>query len=339
VKPARIVLACVVVLLCFVSDGSWAKKNKVKEFSAGITATAGSFGVFAITAGPDGNLWFTETDGHRIGRITTAGVVTEFSAGITGPPFNITSGPDGNLWFTEAANSSRLGRITTAGVVTYFTASNTLGVGVADITAGPDGNLWYTESNLDSIGRMSPITGAFTEFSAGINPGSGPFGIATGPDGNLWFTEFQPFNGNRIGRITPAGVVTQFSAGITAAALPIYIAAGPDGNLWFTEPALGRVARITTAGVVTEFSAGITAGQPYGIRAGPDGNVWFTETLRTPLGTTTGIPTVARITPAGVITEFSKGISAGANVWKLTTGPDNKIWFTEGPGNRIARLK
>jgi streptogramin lyase len=32
-----------------------------------------------ITMGPDGNLWFTETSGNKIGRITTAGVITEFA--------------------------------------------------------------------------------------------------------------------------------------------------------------------------------------------------------------------------------------------------------------------
>lgn len=31
-----------------------------------------------ITAGPDGNLWFTEDRAGRIGRITTAGTITEF---------------------------------------------------------------------------------------------------------------------------------------------------------------------------------------------------------------------------------------------------------------------
>ena len=126
---------------------------------------------------------------------------------------------------------------------------------------------------------------------------------------------------------------------MTAGALPIYITSGPDGNLWFTEPALGRVGRITTAGVITEFSVGITAGEPYGITAAPDGNVWFTEVRRSPLGTTTGIPTIARITPAGVITEFSKGISTDAMPFKNTTGPDGRMWFTEGPGNRVGRMR
>ena len=69
-----------------------------------------------ITRGPDGNLWFCEGLAGRIGRITPAGVVTEFSAGLTpgGQPTAIAAGPDGNLWFTEVSGN-RIGRITTAG--------------------------------------------------------------------------------------------------------------------------------------------------------------------------------------------------------------------------------
>jgi hypothetical protein len=41
--------------------------------------TAGS-SLSAITAGPDGNLWFTEPNGNKIGRITPGGATTGFSA-------------------------------------------------------------------------------------------------------------------------------------------------------------------------------------------------------------------------------------------------------------------
>ena len=45
-----------------------------------------------------------------IGKITTAGVITEYS-GITGfGVFGITAGPDGNVWFTER-DSDRIARI------------------------------------------------------------------------------------------------------------------------------------------------------------------------------------------------------------------------------------
>src|SRR4029434_7383036 len=102
--------------LCLLSGSAWAQV--VTEFSTGITAGAAPFG---ITAGPDGNLWFTEQQLDRIGRITTLGVVTECSAAIAGGSslVRITAGPDGNLWFTESSGD-RIGRITPAGVVTEF---------------------------------------------------------------------------------------------------------------------------------------------------------------------------------------------------------------------------
>ena len=251
--------------------GGAAQAQVVTEFSAGITAGGGPV---TITSGPDGNLWFTEIAGNRIGRITPLGVVTEFSTGITAgaAPRGITAGPDGNLWFTEN-NGNRIGRITPLGVVTEFTGIT----GVAaptGITAGPDGNLWFTEAAGNRIGRITPL-GVITEFSTGITAGAQTNDIAAGPDGNLWFTELA---GNRIGRITPLGVVTEFSTGITAGAQPAAITAGPDGNLWFTELGIDRIGRITPLGVVTEFGAGITAGAfLFGIRAGPDGNLWFAE--------------------------------------------------------------
>ena len=90
-----------------------------------------------------------------------------------------------------------------------------------------------------------------TEFSAGISGGA--TSIAAGPDGNLWFTE--PYI-DRIGRITPDGVVTEFggfrqSSRNNVGGYPTTITAGPDGNMWLTEfgdlasPGLGnRIGRI-----------------------------------------------------------------------------------------------
>src|SRR5436305_1635398 len=72
----------------------------INEFTAGLSP--GSFPT-DIAAGPDGNLWFTEQNGNRIGRITPGGTITEFAVGLSpgGVPIGITAGPDGNLWFTE----------------------------------------------------------------------------------------------------------------------------------------------------------------------------------------------------------------------------------------------
>ncbi len=56
-----------------------------------------------ITAGPDGALWFTNTgNGGSIGRITTAGAVTNYTGtGISDPVDMIAAGTDGALWFVN----------------------------------------------------------------------------------------------------------------------------------------------------------------------------------------------------------------------------------------------
>ena len=128
------------------------------------------------------------------GRITTAGVITEFP--IPTPdsrPVTITSGPDGNLWFTEW-NAQKIGRITPSGVITEFASPlNKL----QEITAGPDGRLWFTAYGTPFVGA---ITTAGVATTVAIPSGSDAFGIVAGPDQAIWYT--QP-TGKRVARLVP----------------------------------------------------------------------------------------------------------------------------------------
>src|SRR3954449_8473460 len=110
-------LALVLVLVAVPVTPAAAATPTAKLFTAGISANSQPQW---IAPGPDGNLWFTEDIGSRIGRITTSGGVTEFET-ITGNshPKGITAGPDGNLWFAEGATgTARIGQITPSGSVT-----------------------------------------------------------------------------------------------------------------------------------------------------------------------------------------------------------------------------
>ncbi len=291
-----------------------------------------------IATGSDGNLWFTETNSNKIGRITPAGAVTEFPIstappppppppGVTAPPVpsasprGIAAGPDGNLWFTES-DGDKIGRITPAGVVTEFPLPSAGSV-LVGIAAGPDGNLWFTESNGNRIGRIT-VAGVVTEFRL-PTAAALPFGIAAGPDGNLWFTESA---GRRIGRITPAGVVTEFALPAANSEGPFGITAGPDGNLWFLDDGGKKIGRITPAGAVTEFPLPAAGGASLAIAAGPDGNVWFAEREGNKIG---------RITPTGELTEVAIP-TATSLPFGIAPGPDGNLWFTESRGNKIGRI-
>jgi len=250
----------------------------------------------------------------------------------------IAAGADGNVWFADAGHRA-VGRITPAGAITEVALPPTVGDPYA-IAAGPDGNIWMTTSggsgHTDWILRVEP-GGTITPFQAGIRTGGGVFGtgperITSGPDGNLWFTEFWS---NRIGRMTPAGVLTEFPIP-TPDSAPRGIVTGPDGNLWFVESAFlhTAIARMTTAGVVTEYPLGGSQSdqlQPFEIVAGPDGNLWFTQSHPSaPQGE------IARITPKGALMVVA--LPNGGRPNGVAVGPDGNVWFTDSGANVVGRI-
>ncbi len=270
-----------------------------------------------ITAGPDGNVWFVEEHGDRVGRIATSGAIAEFSLGNPRSfARGITAGPDGALWFTELPG--RIGRVTPSGAVTELTIPVRPSEPV-EIATGSDGNLWFTDF-YERIGRLTPA-GVLTFFV--LPPATGPRGITAGPDGALWFAET---NAGRIGRITTGGALSHFSLP-DPSGNPFGITVGRDGNLWFTQVGNSRIGRMSPAGVVTEFPLSAGAA-PYGITSASDGNIWFTES---------GIDSVGRITPAGVLSEFPIP-TAGGFPLEITSGADGNLWFTEFAGDKIGRV-
>jgi streptogramin lyase len=289
-----------------------------------IISTAG------ITAGPDGNVWFTEPATGVVGRITPAGQVTEFPTPVSNPGA-ITAGPDGNLWFTGGSllDDPSIGRITPAGQVTKFDLPDRLGVPTG-IAAGPDGNLWFTERIYFSgevVGRITPA-GQLTEFTI-----PGPSGVASsigaitaGPDGNLWFV-----HDGILATITPTGALRDHVVDNVG---DVALTTGPDGNLWAAgatiDPKTGQtisafIDRISLSGSVTRFDLGSPDNTPGSITAGPDGNLWFTQP---------SIDQIGRITPAGQVSVFPVP-TAFSEPTVIAPGPNGNLWFTEVKSRQI----
>jgi streptogramin lyase len=278
-----------------------------------------------IATGASGNyLWFTEAGVlGAIGRISTGGTASEFSAGLSlgSDPTSIAKGPDGNLWFTEASGNGAIGRINGSGVITEFRYGLTPGSQPWGITAGPDGALWFTEK----AGRIGRITtqGQIQETGVGISPGAVPQFITTGPDGNLWFTEGGPTA--RIGRITGQGVVTEFSTGLNPSAGLRGITAGKDGNVYFSERSASAIGRITPSGTITEYSTGVGSGA-YGITTGADGNLWFADVDGGSLGRMTVGPGTGTVSASGVT---NTGVQVAASI--TPNSQATNYYFEYGP--------
>jgi streptogramin lyase len=263
-----------------------------------------------LSVGPDGNLWFTEPDADNIGRITTAGVITEFPVPTAASlPEGITAGPDGNLWFTEAG-ASKIGMITPAGIITEYPV--TPGSAPYGIVTGPDGNLWFTEEDHSKIGQLSPAGVLLNEAPIA---GDSPTNIIVGSDNRLWFAEH---DSDAIGAITTAGVLTEYPLTQHSD----HVALGPDGNVWFT----GYLAHdaggfVTPAGVVTGVDALQSASA---LISGPGGDMWADDLENGSLNA---------ISPAGVLgTTYPHTTAPAGGFGDLIEGPDHNLWFTVPSG-------
>ncbi|MFT3913514.1 MAG: IPT/TIG domain-containing protein [Anaeromyxobacteraceae bacterium] len=311
------------------------------HFTAYAVPTGGGQGGMAL--GPDGNLWFTERARGKVGRVTPAGVVTEFSVpdgsvngnAVTGDPVDIAAGADGNLWFSDWA-LARVGYVTPAGAVTMVPLAS--GCTTFGITHGPGTTVWFNEDHCPAGGQNHvgsvdtanvaaqqsfPVTGSFPLL----------FGITLGADGNLWSAEY---NRRKLRRTTPAGVFTELPepsppppATDTALTFsnPLWLVTGSDGNVWFND---GKLGVITPTGTLTDRDA---LGTPGGLVVGrinrdTKGRVWYSgsnvvgwmdtatfENDTYPVSTF-GTPSGIAATDDGVIWVLVQG-AAGASVLKL----------------------
>ncbi len=275
---------------------------------------------YTIVAGPDGNMWFTESVGNKIGRITPLGTITEFPVPTAASgPYGITVGRDGNIWFTERyANQIAKLDIVTGQIQEY--PIPTWDSQPWKIALGADGLLWFTEENMDQLGNID-VFGTITEFPMGTIGCCFPTGIAAGPSGNLWYTlEI----GDQIGQIQPGPLFTQFTIP-SIQVLPWDIAPGPDGNMWFTELSGRAVGQITPQGGITEFPiAGAFSGIA-GITTGSDGNLYFTENDTHQVS---GMTTAGNVFQTWPTSDRPLSICAGS---------DGNLWFTVADGNKIGR--
>jgi streptogramin lyase len=133
----------------------------------------------------------------------------------------------------------------------------------------------------------------------------------------------------------PLGSVPESTSSVAA------ITTGPDNNIWFARTttvtttiglyaySFQRVITIDRVGLNGSVAELANIPDPsefpstFQITTGPDGNLWLSEP---------DVDTLARITPAGVLTSFNIQDSPSG----LVTGPDDNLWFsgtTGGPNS------
>jgi streptogramin lyase len=374
-KPLSLLLA--ILALAFATLRVDAAEAIITEFNAGLTPGSNPSG---LVAGPDGNVWFThfgdEGASPAIGRITSAGVITEFREGLDGGfPQSLVVGPDGNLWFGVDSSKTlgpAIGKITPQGEVTRV-ATLTSNTSPDELTVGPGGRIWWVSNGgtRPGLGYVQP-GGVILQ----VHLPTWPTDIVAGPDGNMWFT-YGGGSAAAIARIdSPEDpgdtTITYFRDGLREESDPGEIILGPDGNLWFTDSWIDAIGKVTMDGMITEFDA---PNFDASLVAGPDGNVWYADwgfNRITPAGDVTWFGTpgngesrvprdltigpdgnlwfvsslydpgngaVGRITPAGQVEEYNVGINPGSRPSEIILGPDGNLWFTDwGETSAIGRV-
>ncbi len=179
-----------------------------------------------LALGPEGNVWFTETQEDKVGRITPAGAIQMFQLPSGARPHEIVLGADGNLWVTKESDPGALARIDPRGQYTEFPLEQ--GVYAGALAAGPDGRLWFA-SGPGAITRMTP-SGRVSRVE--LPHATSAIDIVAGSDGSVWYTALpEPpcapgdaacgqagsYESGIVGRIEPAPLALEIDGGGPAA--------------------------------------------------------------------------------------------------------------------------
>lgn len=304
--------------------------------------------VSGIAAGEEGNMWFTcfsPTHAYfegwpKIGRVTPAGQVSEFGAGLpkNTEPKEIVAAADGNLWFTLNAYGelpfkkrpppAAIGRVTPSGELTTYPIGLAAKYGVGGLVAGPNGYLWFISGD-HSLWQISPL-GTISRLPIDFGDNTVITPVA-GQEGNLWFVR-KPVTGpgrEAIGRFTPAGELSEYDVGSPGLAPRTPIAAPGGGVLFFLDglTAGTYLERISPTGEITTVATwpgGADRGLG-GAAIGADGSLWYAIQVGF------GASGVGRVTASGEVTKFGGCLSYSQPFFgpqDLALGADGNLWFT-----------
>jgi hypothetical protein len=236
---------------------------------------------------------------------------------------------DGNAYIVD--NYSLIRKISPSGTLSAFISGNG---NMRGLCVDDNGTLFVCQTNyVQKITSGGTITTFAGQATAGYGDGTGTSvsfnalsDIALDSAGNAYVTESL---GNRVRKITPAGVVSTLAGSIAASAgtsgntdgvgtnarfsAPSGITIDSAGYVYVLDAGNYRVRKITPDGAVTTFVGGST----YGSANGTGTNATFSFNLRNITIDLQGVLYLAdygnglvrKITPEGVVTTFDSSLS------------------------------
>lgn len=303
-----------------------------------------------VTLGSDGNLWVSE--GNKIAKVTTGGVVTETTTPSGGNAAGaILGAPDGDVWYWDSV-ANVLDRFAPASFPTIQSSAalpqqNAQTVIVNGLAMGRDGIIYAADSGNQVVLGVNP--NALSTVASVEDPGDFGLGpdntieVATGPSAVVPFCIADGFfNVNCYSTAGPG-----FAGSVVAFNTPTAIVLGPDNQVY-----VGEIGTLDQVGVdPTSGSLLPNCGPCYvipsgytvtGMAVGSDGNVWFVENNGNIGKITPGssIGPQGNVNGQGALQEYAPsvtGIAAGASPQGLVAGPagSNKLYFLDTAHNQV----
>ena len=276
-------------------------------------------GAYDIALGGDGNVWFTEETGNKIGRITTEGVITDYALPTANAKPRGLTASGTRIYFTEFA-VNKIGYFDTSDPLTITEVASL--TGPTGMLANSDGTVWYTAVTANEIVRLAAdgkaaghwptphgVGGAISFYDQYrfyltttqqtqidiLNPTTNGLSSMPIPDDGLgqlvsdiqadwqtviWFTD---------GAVLRSYDQDQGAYMFYDAPSPMRsIAVGPLGtsanaNLYITMPFANGIL-VRSGGALTTYAVPTANATPHDIVVGADKNLWFTEKTGNKIG-------------------------------------------------------
>ncbi|WP_418062022.1 hypothetical protein [Pimelobacter simplex] len=287
-----------------------------------------SAGLERITTAPDGSMWFVEGGQNKVGRITTAGAITEFTlpaqTSDDSTVMDLEVDSSGRVWVVWDSGW-RITRFHPSSPSAAFTWNLSYPYG-EEVRMGPGGAAWVTLS-FDEQGILK-IVGDTATWDDNAPPCDGALG--RGRDDLMWCQDF-----DKLIQVNAGGTGGRTYPMPDDATYPYSVATGPHQRIWFgryepgswaSSPSWGNVGWVGTDNAVHTIRTGDRTA-PRSLTLGRDGNVWFAS-----IGATVGI---------GHVNAAGQGAIARVGNFRprsVTYGADGAIWFTDRDANAIVRV-
>jgi sugar lactone lactonase YvrE len=226
-----------------------------------------------------GNLFVANPGNGTVSKVTPAGQVSTFLAGLN-DPFALAFDKAGNLFVATIADNTIRKVAPDGRHVTVFTQQVRAPSGLA---FDAQGNLCVSSFVAGTVSKVSPDGRTVTTFLTGVTT---PTGLAFDAQGFLYVINHSQ---GSIFKVTPDGrTLTAIATGLGN---PDQMAFDARGNLYVSSPIQGAVYKVTPLGQKSVYASGNGLNLPAGLAFDAQGNLFVSNS---------GSGTLSRITPGTV---------------------------------------